>query len=241
MGFELNLAAVTRLAACCGIPLLADADTGYGNAVNVYHTARAFEQAGLAGLMIEDQTWPKRCGHMSGKEVIAAEEMVEKVHAACEARRDAAFVVKARTDAFATHGLQEVLRRLTLYAEAGADLVFADALVSEQDIAVVARHVPKPLCVNMGFGIRTRATTPLISPARLQDLGVAVVIYPRLLTACAIRGMQHGIATLREAMQSPTVIERPDLAVSFEELNALVGYAEVQERERRYTPKAAQA
>ena len=178
---------------------------------------------------------------MSGKEVIAAEEMVEKVHAACDARRDAAFVVKARTDAFATHGLQEVLRRLTLYAEAGADLVFADALVSEQDIAVVARHVPKPLCVNMGFGIRTRATTPLISPARLQDLGVAVVIYPRLLTACAIRGMQHGIATLREAMQSPTVIERPDLAVSFEELNALVGYAEVQERERRYTPKAAQA
>src|SRR5438105_7990518 len=128
MGFELNLAAVTRLAACCGIPLLADADTGYGNAVNVYHTARAFEQAGLAGLMIEDQTWPKRCGHMSGKEVIAAEEMVEKVHAACDARRDAAFVVKARTDAFATHGLQEVLRRLTLYAEAGADLVFADAL-----------------------------------------------------------------------------------------------------------------
>ncbi len=241
MGFELNLAAVTRLAACCGIPLLADADTGYGNAVNVYHTARAFEQAGLAGLMIEDQTWPKRCGHMSGKAVIAAEEMVEKVHAACDARRDSAFVVKARTDAFTTHGLQEVLRRLTLYAEAGADLVFADALVSEQDIAVVARHVPKPLCVNMGFGIRTRATTPLISPARLQDLGVAVVIYPRLLTACAIRGMQHGIATLREAMQSPTVIERPDLAVSFEELNALVGYAEVQERERRYTPKAAQA
>jgi len=95
--------------------------------------------------------------------------------------------------------------------------------------------------VNMGFGIRTRATTPLISPARLQDLGVAVVIYPRLLTACAIRGMQHGIATLREAMQSTTVIERSDLAVSFEELNALVGFAEVQERERRYTPKAAQA
>jgi len=239
MGFELNLSAVTRLAACCTIPLLADADTGYGNAVNVYHTTRSFEQAGVAGLMIEDQTWPKRCGHMQGKEVIPAEEMVEKIHAACDARRDPAFVVKARTDAFATHGLSEVRRRLTLYAEAGADLLFADALVSESDIAAVAQHVPKPLCVNMGFGIRTRSTTPLISPMRLQALGVAVVIYPRLLTACAIRGMQHGIAALRDAMQSPTVLERPELAVSFEELNGLVGFAELEARERRYTPLSA--
>jgi 2-methylisocitrate lyase-like PEP mutase family enzyme len=168
MGFELNLAAITRLAACCTIPLLADADTGYGNAVNVYHTTRAFEQA-------------------------------------------------------------------------SADLLFADALVSEADIATVARHVPKPLCVNMGFGIRSRATTPLIAPEQLQALGVAVVIYPRLLTACAIQGMKHGIAALRDAMQSPTVLARPELAVSFEELNALVGFAELQARERRYatepTPK----
>jgi 2-methylisocitrate lyase-like PEP mutase family enzyme len=239
MGFELNLAAVTRLAACCTLPLLADADTGYGNAVNVYHTTRAFEQAGVAGLMLEDQTWPKRCGHLHGKAVIPAEEMVEKIHAACDARRDPAFVIKARTDAFATDGLPEVLRRLTRYAEAGADLLFADALVSELDIAAVAQHVPKPLCVNMGFGIRTRATTPLIPPVRLQALGVAVVIYPRLLTACAIRGMQHGLAALRDAMQSPTVLERPELAVSFEELNALVGFAELQARERRYTPPPA--
>jgi 2-methylisocitrate lyase-like PEP mutase family enzyme len=240
MGFELNLAAVTRLAMCCTIPLLADADTGYGNAVNVYHTTRAFERAGVAGLMIEDQTWPKRCGHMSGKEVITAEEMVEKVRAACEARHDPAFVVKSRTDAFATHGLPEVIRRLTLYAEAGADLLFADALVSEDDIATVARNVPKPLCVNMGFGIRRRSTTPLIAPARLHEIGVAAVIYPRLLTACAIQGMKHGIAALRDAMRTPTVNERADLAVSFEELNALVGFAELQERERRYaTEKAA--
>ena len=241
MGFELNLAAVTRLVACCPLPLLADADTGYGNAVNVYHTTRAFEQAGVAGLMIEDQTWPKRCGHMQGKEVIAAEEMVEKVHAMGDARRDPTLVLMARTDAFATHGLQEVLRRLTLYAEAGADLLFADALVSEADIATVARHVPKPLCVNMGFGIRARETTPLIAPAQLHALGVAVVIYPRLLTACAIQGMQHGLAALRDAMHSLTVVERSELAVSFEELNALVGFAELQERERRYTTQAAPA
>ena len=106
--------------------------------------------------------------------------------------------------------------------------------MSEHDIATVARHVPKPLCVNMGFGIRSRDHA-LIAPAQLQALGVAVVIYPRLLTACAIQGMQHGIAALRDAMQSPTVLERPELAVSFEELNALVGFAELQERERRYT------
>lgn len=236
MGFELNLAAITRLARCCTLPLLADADTGYGNAVNVYHTTRAFERAGMAGLMIEDQTWPKRCGHMQGKDVISAAEMVEKIHAACDARSDAEFVVKARTDAFATHGLSEVIRRLTLYAEAGADLLFADALVSEQDIATVAQNVPKPLCVNMGFGIRTRSTTPLVAPQRLQEIGVAAVIYPRLLTACALRGMQHGIAALRDTMHSPTVVERPDLAVSFEELNALVGFAELQAQERRYTP-----
>jgi 2-methylisocitrate lyase-like PEP mutase family enzyme len=235
LGFELNLAAVTRLVACCPVPVLADADTGYGNAVNVYHTTRAFEQAGVAGLMIEDQTWPKRCGHMQGKDVIPAEEMVEKVHAMGDARRDPAFVLMARTDAFATHGLEEVLRRLTLYAEAGADLLFADALVSEADIATVARHIPKPLCVNMGFGIRARATTPLIAPMQLQALGVAVVIYPRLLTACAVQGMQQGIAALREAMQCPTVLERPELAVSFEDLNALVGFAELQAWERRYT------
>src|SRR5256885_627998 len=111
-------------------------------------------------------------------------------------------------------GLPEVLRRLRLYAEAGADLLFADALVSAHDIATVARHVPKPLCVNMGFGIRARATTPLIAPVQLQALGVAVVIYPRLLTACAIQGMQHGVAGLRAAMQSPTVLERPELAGS---------------------------
>jgi hypothetical protein len=127
MGFELNLAAITRLAACCTIPLLADADTGYGNAVNVYHTTRAFEQAGMAGLMIEDQTWPKRCGHIQGKEVIPAEEMVEKIHAACDARRDPAFVIKARTDAFACQGgargedlLGEICRRV---GELGALLV----------------------------------------------------------------------------------------------------------------------
>jgi len=235
MGLETNLAAVRRLAGCSTMPLLADADTGYGNAINVYHAARAFEQAGAAGMMIEDQTWPKRCGHMAGKSVIPAAEMADKVRAVADARIDPDFVIKARTDAFATHGIDEVIRRLNLYAEAGADLLFADALLSESDIATVARNVYKPLCVNMGFGIRTRSTTPLISARRLQEIGVAAVIYPRLLTACAIRGMMNGIAALEESLASGAVVERPELAVSFEELNDMMGFQTIRTMEGRYS------
>lgn len=237
MGLDTNVNACRALAACCSIPLLADADTGYGNAVNVYHVVHAFEQAGIAGIMLEDQTWPKRCGHMSGKSVVSAEEMVEKLHAATAARRDADFIIKSRTDSFATHGLNEVIRRLNLYAEAGADLLFADALLSERDIETVARNVSKPLCVNMGFGIRSRATTPLLSAARLQELGVGAVIYPRLLTACAVQGMKNGLATLSEQLRTGTVVERPEYAVSFEELNAVVGFSEARELERRFVTK----
>ena len=233
MGFELNLNTVRMLAACVDIPLLADADTGYGNAINVFHLVRAFEQAGLAGVMIEDQSWPKRCGHMAGKAVISAEEMVEKIHGAVAARRDVDFVIKSRTDSLATHGIAEVVRRLNLYAEAGADLLFADALLSEQDIITVIQNVSKPLCINMGFGIRRRATTPLISPMRLAELGVRVVIYPRLLTACAIKGMQNGLGALQQAMRSNAPVERPDLLLSFEELNTLVGFDEFQALERK--------
>jgi 2-methylisocitrate lyase-like PEP mutase family enzyme len=236
-----GLSACRALAGCCSIPLLADADTGYGNAVNVYHLVRAFEQAGLAGLMLEDQTWPKRCGHMAGKSVVSAEEMVEKLHAAVEARTDADFIIKSRTDSFATHGLDEVIRRLNLYAEAGADLLFADALLAEGDIAAVARNVSKPLCVNMGFGIRSRATTPLLSAARLQALGVAAVIYPRLLTACAIQGMKNGLATLGEQLRTGTIVERPDYAVSFEELNEVVGFTEARELEQRFVTSKSDA
>ncbi|HEV7803110.1 MAG TPA: isocitrate lyase/PEP mutase family protein [Burkholderiales bacterium] len=237
MGFETNLDACRPLAACCNIPLFADADTGYGNAVNVWHVVRGFEQAGLAGIMLEDQTWPKRCGHMSGKSVVSAEEMVEKLKAAAEARRDPDFVLKSRTDSFATHGIKEVIRRLNLYAEAGADLLFADALLAESDIETVARNVSKPLSVNMGFGIRSRSTTPLISAARLQALGVAAVIYPRLLTACAVQGMKNGLAALSQQLSTGEIVEHPELAVSFEELNEVVGFSESRGLEQRFAAK----
>ncbi len=238
MGLEENVAAVRAMTACSNLLLLADADTGYGNAVNVHHTVRAFERAGVAGLMLEDQVWPKRCGHMKGKEVIAAEEMVEKIHAASEARVDPDFVLKSRTDVLATHGVAEAIRRLNLYAEAGADLLFADAAMSADDIGTIARNVAKPLSVNMGFGIRRRSTTPLLSAAQLQELGVGVVIYPRLLTACALRGMQQGLELLQQSLDSGKVVDRPDALVSFEELNAIMGMADIEALERRFLTEA---
>ncbi len=169
--FDENLRACRALADCCNIPLLADADTGYGNALNVHFVTRAFEQAGLAAISIEDQVWPKRCGHLSGKAVIAATEMADKIKAACDARRDGNFMIRARTDAAATDGIPEVIDRLNLYGEAGADIVFADALLSIEDIATVAKHVSKPLAVNMGFGLIERGTTPLVTPQRPATAG----------------------------------------------------------------------
>jgi 2-methylisocitrate lyase-like PEP mutase family enzyme len=234
MGYDENLRASAALAACTTIPLQADGDTGYGNAVNVYFTVKGFERAGLAGLMIEDQVWPKRCGHLAGKEVISAEEGVEKIRAAVEARIDPSFIIKARTDATATHGVGEAIRRLNLYAEAGADLLLADALLSADDIATVAKNVTKPLAVNMGFGLRTRGTTPLLSARQLQDLGVATVSYPRLLSSAAIQGMKNAIMALNEQIETGKVVEHPALQVSFQELNDLMGLGELRDIEQRF-------
>ncbi len=238
MGLEENVAGARALVACTGMALLADGDTGYGNAVNVWHTLRAFERAGVGGLMLEDQVWPKRCGHMKGKEVISAEEMVQKIHAAAEARIDPDFVIKSRTDVLATHGVKEAIRRLNLYAEAGADLLFADAATSVEDIATIARNVSKPMSVNMGFGIRQRSTTPLLSAKQLQDLGVAAVIYPRLLTACALRGMQRGLEFLKQSLDTGKVVDRPEALVSFEELHEIMGIDDVEALEQRFLTAA---
>jgi 2-methylisocitrate lyase-like PEP mutase family enzyme len=235
MGLDENVANARRLVDCTNLLLRADADTGYGNAMSVYFATRAFEKAGVAAVMFEDQVWPKRCGHMAGKSVIPANEMVQKVKAACDARIDPDFIIIARTDAAGTHGVDEAIRRLNLYAEAGADCMYADALLSREDIAKVAKGVPKPLIVNMGLGMRTRKTTPLMTPQELEALGVAVVSYPRLLTTAALRGMMNAMAVFKEeVVEKHRVVDRTDLQVSFEELNDLMGMAELDELERRY-------
>ncbi len=234
MGLEDNLARARALADVSTIPMQADADTGYGNAVNVYHTVRAFEKAGLSGVMIEDQVWPKRCGHMKGKDVIPFDEAVAKIKAAADARVDSDFVIMSRTDTFAVHGLDDVVERLNAFAEAGADFIFADALLSEDAIIKVVENTSKPLCVNMGFGIRARSTTPLIPAKRLQEIGVAAVIYPRLLTAGAIVGMTRALEGLQEAIASDDVIEKPELVASFEEILDLTKFDFLTDLEKRY-------
>ena len=234
MGLDENVRVSRAIAECTNLLLIGDGDTGYGNPVNVFFTVRAFEGAGLAGVMIEDQVWPKRCGHMAGKEVIPAEEMVEKIKAACEGRRDPAFVLKARTDAAGPLGIPEAIKRLNLYAEAGADLLFADAVLAADDIGTLARNVPKPLAVNMGFGIRRRATTPLLSARQLQDLGVALAEYPRMLTSAALRGMMNAMEAFARSVETGEVVDRPDLTVSFEELNDLMGFSFLTDLERRH-------
>ncbi|MFZ9563017.1 MAG: isocitrate lyase/PEP mutase family protein [Burkholderiales bacterium] len=235
MTFEENLNNARRLADCSDLLLRADADTGYGNAMTVHFVVRAFEKAGVAALMIEDQVWPKRCGHMAGKACIPAEEMVQKVKAAVDARRDNDFVIVSRTDAAGPHGVDEAIRRLNMYAEAGADVMYADALLSKEDIAKVAKSVPKPLIVNMGLGMRPRKTTPLMSPKQLQNIGVAGVSYPRLLTTAALRGMMNALAVFKEEVVGKNiVVDRTDLQVGFEELNDLMGMKFLDQLEEKY-------
>jgi hypothetical protein len=236
MTFDENLANARRLADCTeNLLLRADADTGYGNAMTVHFVVRAFEKAGMAALMFEDQVWPKRCGHMAGKSCIPAEEMVQKVKAAVDARRDDDFVIVSRTDAAGPHGVDEAIRRLNLYAEAGADVLYADALLSKEDIAKVAKNVPKKLIVNMGLGMRSRKTTPLMSPKQLQDLGVGGVSYPRLLSTAALKGMMNAMAVFKdEVVNQNHVIDRPDLLAGFDELNDLMGMKQLDDLEQRF-------
>jgi 2-methylisocitrate lyase-like PEP mutase family enzyme len=234
MGLAESLEGATMIARRTSMLLLADGDTGYGNVVNTFDTVQRFERAGLAGIMLEDQVWPKRCGHMDGKTVIPAHEMVEKLRAAVEARNDPNFLIKARTDAAATNGIDEAIRRGNLYADAGADLVFADALLSEGDIRAFADGVHAPVSVNMGFGLRTRATTPLIPAKALERMGVAAVIYPRLLTSAAVRGMQLALSALSSALADEQVVDGADLQVSFEEYNELLGLSSFESLESRY-------
>ncbi len=234
MGLEENLAGARMMTRCVDIPLFADGDTGYGNAINVYFTVQAFENAGVAGLQIEDQVSPKRCGHLAGKEVISAEEMVQKVRAAVDARRDPDFQIKVRTDSAGPLGIQEAIRRGNMYAEAGADVLHADALLSTADIELFVKSVPKPVSMNMGFGLRSRGTTPLLSAKQLEEMGVAAVILPRMLTSSAIRGMQNAIAAYQEQIETGEVVERPDLQCSFEELSDLMDLKRIKTMEQRY-------
>lgn len=230
-----NADACRTLARAVSIPLMADADTGYGNAVTVYHAVRYFEEAGIVGVNLEDQTWPKRCGHMNGKDVIDVREMCKKIEAAVKAKKDPDFVINARTDAIAVEGIEGAVKRAREYAAAGADMIYPDAIRNEDDIGRIVDAVPGiPVNINMGFGVRSRPTTPLIALKRLKELGVARVSCPRLLTAAAISGMKKALVEMKRSMETGEVVDRPDLLAGMEEITALAGYDQVDALEREF-------
>mgnify|MGYP003362299930 CR=1 FL=1 len=232
MGLEENIAQCRAIARAVSIPVTADADNGYGNPMNVWHTTRMFEEAGVAGINIEDQLSPKRCGHMPGKAVVSKEEMVKKIEAACIARQDDDFVIIARTDALAVEGLDATLERIRAYVRAGADVIFPDAVDSEETISRIVETARVPVSINMGFGIRARPTTPLVSPTRLRELGVRRISLPRMLPAAAIMGMRHALEAMRGSLDTGKIVERPDLVASIDEIWSLMGFPALQALER---------
>lgn len=229
-----NVDACRNLARCLSLPLMADADTGYGNPVTVYHTVEYFEAAGVVGINIEDQVSPKRCGHMQGKELISAREMGKKIEAAAKAKKDPDFIINARTDAVAVEGIEEAIKRAKLYIAAGADMVFPDAIHSEDQIKRFVDAVQAPVSINMGFGIRSRPTTPLIPVKRLAELGVARVSIARMLPAAALMGMQKALELMLDSMTTGKIHDRPDLLFGIEQITALMGYEKIAQLESQF-------
>lgn len=217
-----------RLARAVGIPLIADADTGYGNPLNVIRTVQEYEAAGVAALHLEDQVAPKKCGHMTGKQVIPAEEMVQKIRAAVAARSSSDFVVIARTDARAVEGLDAALDRARRYRDAGADVLFVEAPESEGEIERIARTFEGvPLLFNW---VETGRTPPL-PLSRLREYGFKLVIFPVTTLFAATFAVRAALARLR-ADGTPMALS--DRQVSFAEFLELIGLDEIRELEARF-------
>jgi len=216
------------------IPVMADADTGYGNSINAMYVTREFISAGAAGMNIEDQVFPKRCGHLEGKQIIPLEEMVLKIRACTEARNgiDPDFVINARTDAIAVAGVDEAIRRGNAYAQAGADLIFVEAPRSVEQIEQIVREIKAPVSVNLMDAV-VGGKTPLVSIDTLRKLGVARVSIPVGPLFAAVRGMREYL----DAIKGDRIAEgRTDLVVPFAEFKSLVGFDTFRDLERRYLP-----
>ncbi len=216
-----------EIRAVTALPLIVDADTGYGNALNVIRTIRAYARSGAAALHIEDQVEPKRCGHYEGKQVIASAEMVRKIQAAVEACGDSGLLIIARTDARAVLGLDAAIERGNAYAEAGADMIFVEAPQSVEEIQRIALEVKAPLMINMFWG----GKTPLVPAEQLAALGYRIMIVPSDLQRAAIRAMQRAAAEIRTHGHTAAMAE--DMA-SFAEREELIGLAEAQALQHRF-------
>jgi len=217
-----------RIRDTVNVPLLVDADTGFGNALNVYHTVRTLERAGADCIQLEDQVAPKRCGHFSGKEVISTDEAVSKIKAAVDARRDSDFLVMARTDAAATHGFEAAVERAQKFAEAGADILFVEAVTKEEEVRALPRLLPRPQLMNMVIG----GKTPIFNADQLGELGYGIVLYANAALQGAVAGMQKALTVLRDTKE---VREASGLVAPFAERQRLVGKPAWDALEKRYT------
>lgn len=220
-----------RVCDAVALPVFADADTGFGNVTNVARTIRLYERAGVAGLFIEDQVFPKRCGHMPGKAVVGIEEMLGKLKAALDARVDPDLVIMARTDALVVEGLEAAIERAQLFREAGADLVFVESPRSEQEMRRIVEEVGGLHLANMVEG----GLTPLLTAERLQELGFAAAVWPVANLFAVVRALQQLYATLK---RDGTTAGFADRMVSFEQFTDLVGLPELRAGEQGYLDQA---
>lgn len=210
------------------LPLIVDADTGFGNALNVRHTVRVLERAGADCIQLEDQVAPKRCGHFAGKEVISCEEMVGKIKAAVDARHDQGLLIMARTDACAVHGFEAAIERAHKFGEAGADILFVEAVTTADEIRALPQRLPKPQLMNMVIG----GKTPIFGTDELAGLGYGIVLYANAALQGALAGMQKALTVLRDTRR---IDEDPALVVPFAERQRLVNKPLYDALERQYT------
>lgn len=232
---------VRFLVQATALPVIADADNGYGNAINVIRTVREYEAAGVTGLHLEDQVVPKRCGSIAGKEVIPTEEMEGKIRAALDARQDQNMVIIARTDARGPHGLEEAIERGRRYAEAGADMIFPDALLSVEEYASFAQAVPGPKVFNMG-GYARKRTTPKLALDRVAEIGYSLVLFPLASIRAGVRSELDFLVGLRERGTDFEIDHLNDLVGHpVENWYEFTGISRIRELEDRYLPATAVA
>ena len=227
MGLAEIADATGRIRDAVQLPLIVDADTGFGNALNVRHTVRTLERAGADCIQLEDQVSPKRCGHFSGKAVIDTAEMVGKIKAAVDARHDAGLLVMARTDARSVHGFEAAIERAQAFAEAGADILFVEATESAEEIRALPQRLATPQLMNMVIG----GKTPLVDARELAGLGYGIVLYANAALQGALAGMQRALTVLRDTHR---LDEDPALVASFNERQRLVGKPALDRLEQRY-------
>ena len=208
-------------------PLIADGDTGYGGLLNVAHTVRGYEEAGVSGIQLEDQEFPKKCGHTPNRRVISREEMVRKIQVASDARSDADFLIVARTDALASRGIDDALARAEAYAAAGADLIFVEAPESVEQMKRICTTIDKPLVANMVEG----GTTPVLSRAELEAIGYRLAIHPATGFLAMAKALKHAYSALRD--EGSTLSVSGDLH-DFKEFSKLMGFADIWAFEEKY-------